>query len=128
MTIRIRNTNELTLAATADWASLPTHVVLRVGGVGIDSSEIVWTNNPAPTAAPANGQSVTLAVRALVFTLTNSSFNEAALLLILSAGLDEVVFTASLHNGAPGNAYNANEIAAAQNAGYARYAVTAEII
>ena len=128
MTIKIRNTNELTQTASADWATLPTHVVLRVGGLGIDSAAIVWTNTPDPTDAPVNGQKIAFAVNALVFTLTNTGFNEAALLLILKAGRGDVTFTLSLHTGAPGSGFNANEIPAAQNPGYVRYAVTTEII
>ena len=128
MTIRIRNTNALSLSATADWASLPTHVVLRVGGVGLDSVAIDWTNDPDPSSPPVNGQSIDFAARTLVFTLTNSNYNEAALLPILQAGNDEVAYTASLHSGDPGAGFNANEIAVATNRGYARYNVTCEIV
>ena len=126
MTISISNTAVALVTPSSDWSSTPTHCVLWVGATALDQAALAWTGG-VPGAAPGNGQGITFAAGDLVFTLTNTDYNEAGLLAILQAGADEVVFTLSLHDGAPGANYSSNEIAAASNPGYARLDVTVAI-
>ena len=125
MTITIKNTAEARITPTATWTSTPTHCVLWVGAIALDQAALAWA--AAPGAPPNSGQAIVFAAAGLTFTLTSTDFNEAGLLAILQAGADEVVFKLSLHSGDPGNAYTANEIVVANNAGYARVALTCAI-
>ena len=122
MTIRIRTSAAVTLTATGDWAATPTHAVLWIGATLLDSAEI----NPALAQAPADEDSLTIVDEGAPFDLVLTGASESALNAIISAGLDEIDATLSLHTGAPGADGDQNEVAVADNPGYERLELSLE--
>ena len=127
MAIQIRASAAAMITASGNWADKPTYAVIRIGSSVLDSAQI----SPALASAPGNGDALRIINEGAPFNLTitgtaNNDTAEAALNAIISAGLDEISATVSLHDGAPGSAGTANEIAAATNPGYARIPLTLE--
>lgn len=128
MAVRMSTSAAAVWTATGTWADAPTHVGVWLGNNFLGADDFA-----APDTLQS-GDSYTIASGMRYdWTITPdgaaAGSADSALAALMQAGADEVAMSLSLHDGDPGNAGTANEIAVAQNAGYARksvgFAVTA---
>lgn len=124
MTIELRASQNVDIVASGDWSSRPTHVVLRIGAHILQQGPL----GTALTADVENGDRVRILDERAKVSLNVVDVGEAALNAILSAGVDEVACTASLHDGSPGAQGTANELAAGTHPGYVRARIPLESV
>ena len=122
MTIRLRASAPETLAATGDWADIPTHAAILIDNLELATGVL----SQAVTETPEDNEGLRIMDEGVPLDLTMTGVGEKALNAILAAGLDEIVCTVRLYTGAPNG--SVNELTAARNPGYGPITVPLESV
>ena len=123
MAIELRASANVSVTASADWTSRPTHATVWIGTNRLDAATI----SPALTEDVENGDTVRILDEGAATTLTITGVGEAALNAILAAGTDEVTATVRLHSASPGTGGD-NELDSTDEPGYARLTISLESV
>ena len=129
MAARIRTTSAGVFTATSDWAAAPIQAVLWIGSHPLGADDF----NAPETLEGGDSYTIPIGTQYnLTFTPDGGAAGSAddALVALMNAGADEVTAQFSLHDGAPGTNFAANELEnqAGDEPGYARATVTFEVI
>lgn len=125
MTVRMKTTSDAIWTASSAWAHRPTYVTWWLETASNTYNFVGESSSISGLALLAANDSYRIPAGATCdFTVTpsNGAAGDAdvAVVSMMGYGRASLALQMRFHNGDPGNAHTANEIAAASNPGYAR--------